>query len=160
MQKSTQGESELDVQFSICEQLPRRNVQRFRDGLVFKAHRLCVSLNSLGLRVIKRRRRYPRQVMSPIYTSSLSPSSLEPSDTKSLWALNMSTPRDCPFHTSHFKYFKTLWSEAELDVQDRLWPSQSPQPWTMHPNLNLSSYTLNPYLFMTACEALFLLFRP
>ena len=24
----------------------RRNVQRFRGGLVFKAHRLCVSLNS------------------------------------------------------------------------------------------------------------------
>jgi len=24
---------------------PHRNVQRFRSGLVFKAHRLCVSLN-------------------------------------------------------------------------------------------------------------------
>jgi len=28
------------------EQLLHRNVQRFRGGLVFKAHRLCVSLNS------------------------------------------------------------------------------------------------------------------
>ena len=27
-------------------QLPHKNVQRFRGGLVFKAHRLCVSLNS------------------------------------------------------------------------------------------------------------------
>ena len=26
--------------------VPHRNVQRFRGGLVFKAHRLCVSLNS------------------------------------------------------------------------------------------------------------------
>jgi len=30
----------------ISEQLRHRNVQRFRGGLVFKAHRLCVSLNS------------------------------------------------------------------------------------------------------------------
>jgi len=28
------------------ELLLHRNVQRFRGGLVFKAHRLCVSLNS------------------------------------------------------------------------------------------------------------------
>jgi len=28
------------------EQTIHRNVQRFRGGLVFKAHRLCVSLNS------------------------------------------------------------------------------------------------------------------
>jgi len=34
------------VQFSIQEQLLYRNVQRFRGGLVFEAHRLCVSLNS------------------------------------------------------------------------------------------------------------------
>jgi len=33
-------------QFSIREQLLLGNVQRFRGGLVFKAHRLCVSLNS------------------------------------------------------------------------------------------------------------------
>ena len=32
--------------FSIWEQLLHRNVQRFRGGLAFKAHRLCVSLNS------------------------------------------------------------------------------------------------------------------
>ena len=31
---------------SIREQLLDRNVQRFRGGLAFKAHRLCVSLNS------------------------------------------------------------------------------------------------------------------
>ena len=57
------------------EQLLHRTVQRFRGGLVFKAHRLCVSLNSrlesnkeekkkgayevyhstLGLRVIKKK---------------------------------------------------------------------------------------------------------
>jgi len=30
----------------IIVQLLHRNVQRFRGGLVFKAHRLCVSLNS------------------------------------------------------------------------------------------------------------------
>ena len=30
----------------VIEQLLHRNVQRFRGGLVFKAHRLCVSLNS------------------------------------------------------------------------------------------------------------------
>jgi len=34
------------VQLSISEQLLHRNVQRFRGGLVFKAHRLCASLNS------------------------------------------------------------------------------------------------------------------
>ena len=34
------------VQFSISEQLLHINVQRFRGGIVFKAHRLCVSLNS------------------------------------------------------------------------------------------------------------------
>ena len=36
----------MTVQFSISEQLLHINVQRFRGGLVFKAHRLCVSLNS------------------------------------------------------------------------------------------------------------------
>ena len=30
----------------ICEQLLHRTVQRIRGGLVFKAHRLCVSLHS------------------------------------------------------------------------------------------------------------------
>jgi len=32
--------------FRVSGELLRRNVQRFRGGLVFKAHRLCVSLNS------------------------------------------------------------------------------------------------------------------
>ena len=32
---------------SIAEQPLRRNVQQFRDGLVSKAHTLCVSLNSM-----------------------------------------------------------------------------------------------------------------
>ena len=35
------------------EELLRRNVKRFRGGLVFKAHTLCVSLNSRLERVIK-----------------------------------------------------------------------------------------------------------
>jgi len=35
-----------ECRFSIEEQLLYRNVQRFRGGLVSKAHRLCVSLNS------------------------------------------------------------------------------------------------------------------
>ena len=34
------------MDFSIWERLPHRNVQRFRGGIVFKAYRLCVSLNS------------------------------------------------------------------------------------------------------------------
>ena len=34
------------VVFKEFEQLLHRNVQRFRGGLVFKAHRLCVSLKS------------------------------------------------------------------------------------------------------------------
>ena len=31
---------------TLTEQLLHSNVQRFRGGLVFKAHKLCVSLNS------------------------------------------------------------------------------------------------------------------
>ena len=42
-------------EFSIQEQLLRRNVKRFRGGLVFKAHRLLYH-STLGLRVIKKRR--------------------------------------------------------------------------------------------------------
>jgi hypothetical protein len=42
------------VQFSIQEQLLRRNVKRFRGGLVCKAHRL-VYLSTLGLRGIKKK---------------------------------------------------------------------------------------------------------
>jgi len=34
------GMKDMLVQFSIEEQLLRRNVKRFRRGLVFKAHRL------------------------------------------------------------------------------------------------------------------------
>jgi len=37
------------------EQLPSRNVKRFRGGLVFKAHRLLYH-STLGLRVIKKKR--------------------------------------------------------------------------------------------------------
>ena len=40
-------------EFSIREQLLHRNVQRFRGGLVFKAHRLLYH-STLGLRVIKK----------------------------------------------------------------------------------------------------------
>ena len=43
-------------EFSIEEQLLRRNVNRFRGGLVFKAHRL-VYYSTLGLRVIKEKKR-------------------------------------------------------------------------------------------------------
>jgi len=43
-------------QFSIQEQLLRRNVKRFQGGLVLKAHRL-VYHSTLGWRVIKKKRR-------------------------------------------------------------------------------------------------------
>ena len=42
--------------FSIYEQLLDRNVQRFRVGLVFKAHRLLYH-STLGLGVIKKKSR-------------------------------------------------------------------------------------------------------
>ena len=42
-------------QFSLDEQLLRRNVERFRGGLVFKAHGLLYH-STLGLRVIKKKR--------------------------------------------------------------------------------------------------------
>jgi len=42
--------------FSIKEQLLRRNVKRFRGGLVFKAHRL-VYHPTLGWRVIKKKKK-------------------------------------------------------------------------------------------------------
>jgi hypothetical protein len=45
------------VQFSIQEQLLRRDVKRFRGGLVFKAHRL-LSHSTLGSRVIKKEKKY------------------------------------------------------------------------------------------------------
>ena len=41
------GETEIEGDcVAIKEQLLHRNVRRFRGGLVFKAHRLCVSMNS------------------------------------------------------------------------------------------------------------------
>ena len=43
------------VQFSISERLLRRNVKRFRGGLVFKADRLLYH-STLGLRVIKKKK--------------------------------------------------------------------------------------------------------
>jgi len=43
------------VQFSIQEQILLRNVQRFRGGLVFKAHRLLYH-STLDLRVIKKKK--------------------------------------------------------------------------------------------------------
>jgi len=46
--------SESAFVFSIKEQLLRRNMYRFRGGLVFKAHRL-VYHSTLGLRVIKKK---------------------------------------------------------------------------------------------------------
>ena len=36
----------LNVKLVVHSQVKNNYVQRFRDGLVFKAHRLCVSLNS------------------------------------------------------------------------------------------------------------------
>jgi hypothetical protein len=35
-----------------------RNVQQFRGGLVLKAHIPCASLNSIGLRVIKKKKKF------------------------------------------------------------------------------------------------------
>jgi len=46
----------LMVQFSISEQMLSRNVERFREGLVFQAQRL-LRHSSLGSRVIKKKRR-------------------------------------------------------------------------------------------------------
>ena len=40
------GGSRREALTHECGQLLHRNVQRFRGGLVFKPHRLCVSLNS------------------------------------------------------------------------------------------------------------------
>jgi len=47
------------AELSIQEQLLRRNVKRFRGGLVFKAHRL-LHHSAPGLRVIKKKKRYCR----------------------------------------------------------------------------------------------------
>ena len=48
------------VQSSIEEQLLRRNVKRFRGGLVFKAHRLLYH-SSLGLSVIHKKNNIPQE---------------------------------------------------------------------------------------------------
>jgi len=50
----------VEYQFSIQEQLLYRNVQRFREGLVFEAHRLLYQ-STLDLGVIKKRREYQEQ---------------------------------------------------------------------------------------------------
>ena len=47
------------VQLSISEQLLSRNVERFRGGLVFKAHRLSYH-STLGSRVTKKKKKYLR----------------------------------------------------------------------------------------------------
>ena len=44
------------VQFSIQKQLLRRNVKRFRGGLVFKAHKLLIH-STLGWKVIKKKKK-------------------------------------------------------------------------------------------------------
>ena len=56
---SCQSRLYRSVQFPIEEQLLRRNVKRFRGGLVFKADRL-LHHSTLGLGVIKKRRRVLR----------------------------------------------------------------------------------------------------
>ena len=79
------------------EQLLDINVQRFRGGLVFKAHRL-LHHSTLGLRVIKKKQKFRRSEVHLVWgsgapqdiesTSSSSSSSvlssLELSDTQSL----------------------------------------------------------------------------
>jgi len=47
--------SNTACEFSMSEQPLRRNLQRFRGGLVFKAHRR-VYHSTLGLRVIKKKK--------------------------------------------------------------------------------------------------------
>jgi len=47
------------VQFSIWEQLLHRNVQRCREGLVFKAH-ILLYYSTLGLRVIHKKKKKKR----------------------------------------------------------------------------------------------------
>ena len=46
----------LSVHFAIQEQLLDRNVQRFRGGLLFKAHRLLYH-STLGIRVIQKKKK-------------------------------------------------------------------------------------------------------
>jgi len=54
------------VQFSISEQLLYRNVQRFRGGLVFKAHRL-VYHSTIGWRLIqKKKKKVPESTLEDV----------------------------------------------------------------------------------------------
>ena len=59
----------IAVQFSTSEQLLRRNVKRFRGGLVFKAHRL-VYHSTLGLRIIKKKKRVEDAAERTWFTST------------------------------------------------------------------------------------------
>jgi len=56
--------------------LQRRNVQRFRGGLVFKAHRLLYH-STLGLRVIKKKKKMPSQWLQRLHWSHWSAESSE-----------------------------------------------------------------------------------
>ena len=59
------------VQFSISKQLLSRNMERFREGLVFKAHRILYH-STLGWRVMKKKRRIRvRGFVSKPYVNSL-----------------------------------------------------------------------------------------
>ena len=60
------------VQFSIQQQLLSRNVKQFRGGLAFKAHRLLYH-STLGLRVIKKRRREYSGLLLSIHTVDYDP---------------------------------------------------------------------------------------
>ena len=55
--------------FSIQEQLRDRNVQRFRGGLVFKAHRLLYQ-STLGLRVTKKKKKKKKKKETTPYQHS------------------------------------------------------------------------------------------
>ena len=58
-----QGELYRSVQFSIKKEQILKNAQRFRGGLVFKAHRLSHH-STLGLRVINKEKKKNVQGLS------------------------------------------------------------------------------------------------
>jgi len=60
-------------QLSIQEQLLHRNVQRIRGGLVSKAHRLLY-YSTLGLRVIKKKKRTWLMITASVAADTLTPS--------------------------------------------------------------------------------------
>ena len=62
---------------AAVEQLPNRNVQRFRRGLVFKAHR-HVYHSTLGLRVIKKKKKVRERAP---YRQPTDPGPLYPRDS-------------------------------------------------------------------------------